>query len=108
MRKAFGAKVFVKGKHVKVALSRFAIELVLNETTVFFFDAHVYIEDKYLEQHFQKFGQIFRCHHLCNPNGMNKSYGFVDFLDMNGVSAAVAERTQLVHPGQYVKVRFMT
>ena len=27
--RAFGSKIFVKGKHVKVALSRFAIEVII-------------------------------------------------------------------------------
>ena len=38
MRKAFGAKIFVKGKHVKIALSRFGMEVALSPTVVFFYE----------------------------------------------------------------------
>jgi hypothetical protein len=38
VRRAFGSKVFVKGRHVKIALSRFAMEVVLHASTVFFFE----------------------------------------------------------------------
>ena len=37
--RAFGAnKIFVKGKLVKIALSRFAMEVVLSPTVVYFFE----------------------------------------------------------------------
>ena len=38
VRRAFGAKIFVKGKLVQIALSRFAMEIVLNPSTVYFFE----------------------------------------------------------------------
>ena len=41
MRRAFGAKVFIKGCHVKIALSRVAMEIVISEATMFFFEVVV-------------------------------------------------------------------
>ena len=60
MCRAFGAKVFVKGKIVEIALSRMAMELYLTPTSAFFFDAFVHVDDAYLERHFKKYGQVFR------------------------------------------------
>ena len=44
MRKAFASKVFIKGKHVKIALSRFAMEIVLNKSTAFFYEVRSLFE----------------------------------------------------------------
>ena len=106
VRRSFSAKVFVKGRHVKVSLSKMAMEVVLNESAVFFFDAFVFCDDVHLEQHFSTFGPIFRCMHLTdsNSNQGNKSFGFVDFVSPESAAKAERNRTQLLFPGQYVKV----
>lgn len=38
IRRAFASKVFVHGRHVKVALSRLAMEVALSDSTVYFFE----------------------------------------------------------------------
>ena len=48
--------------------------------------------------------------HLCDENGANKSFGFVDYVAKESAERACAEKTQLMFPGQYVrvsKVRFV-
>lgn len=104
IRRAFASgKIFIKGKHVKVALSKLAIELVLSETVVFFYEAHLYCDNRHLEQHFSQYGQIFRVMHLPQEES-NKTYGFVDFVRPESVDKALAQKSQLMHPGQYVRV----
>jgi len=51
-------QVFVRGRHVKVALSRFAMELILSSTVVFFYEAHLACDAKHLESHFSSFGHV--------------------------------------------------
>ena len=58
VRRAFGSKIFVKGKHVKVACSKFAMEILLSDTVVFFYDAHVHCGSKDLEKYFSQYGQV--------------------------------------------------
>ncbi len=50
------------------------------------------------------FSQIYRCSHLSEPNGLNKTYGFVDFLSTDGADRAVQQRNQLLHPGKFWNV----
>lgn len=90
MRRAFAAKIYVKGRHVRIALSRMAIEIVLNPNVCFFFEAHVPVPMAELEKHFSQFGQVYRCVHTLegrkpiNDDGEGdpetRSYGFVDFV----------------------------
>ena len=112
--RAFGAKVFVKGKHVYVALSRMAIELILSHSVVFFYDAHLFCDEDHLEQHFRRYGQVFRAIHLPSldhpgPEHQerekipNKSYGFVDFVHPRAVDSCTADKNQLLYPGQYIR-----
>jgi len=103
-RRAFSSKVFVKGRHVKVSLSRFAMELLLSPTVVFFHEAHLACDAKRLEAHFSGFGRVFRCAHLWEATGPHKSYGFVDFVDQSSVAQAAQQKQQLLYPGQYVRV----
>ena len=116
VNRAFGSKVFVKGKLVNVTLSRMAMEVMLCETSAFFFDAFLYCDDGAVDKHFRRFGPVFRATHLLNQVRddrrslsredavINKSYGFVDFVDGESTMRCLAEKTQLLHPGQYVKV----
>ncbi len=50
MRRAFGAKVHVKGHNVKIALSRLAMEVVLSPSTVYFYEAHELIGEDNIEK----------------------------------------------------------
>ena len=103
-RRAFGSKIFVRGKHVKIAMSRFALEVVLSSNVVYFFEAHMHCPDSELEKYFMQFGQIYRCHHFVDQNGQNKTYGFVDFISPQSANLAIQKKNQLLFPGQYVKV----
>ncbi len=80
------------------------MEVVLSPSVVYFFEAHVMCDDAHLEQHFGRFGHIYRCAHLTEPNGLNKTYGFVDYLSPESAERAAQERSQLLYPGQYVRV----
>ena len=48
----------MKGRLVKVCLSRFAMETVLSPSVVYFFEAHLHCDDDSLERHFSQFGQV--------------------------------------------------
>ncbi len=76
------------------------MEVVLSPSVVYFFEAHVMCEEKLLEEHFARYGQVFRCAHLTEPNGLNKTYGFVDFVSTQSAEKAVEMRSQLLHPGE--------
>ncbi len=54
----FCSQVFVKGRLVKVCLSRFAMETVLSPSVVYFFKAHLHCDEDSLERHFSQFGQV--------------------------------------------------
>ena len=60
VKRTYTNKIFIKGKHVKVTLSKLAMELILSRTVVFFYEAHEYCNKKKLEQHFKQYGQVFR------------------------------------------------
>ena len=42
VKRTYTNKIFIKGKHVKVTLSKLAMELILSRTVVFFYEAHEY------------------------------------------------------------------
>ena len=110
--RAFGIRAFVKGRHVHLSLSRFAMELLLSDTCIFFYEAYEYCDEKHLEQHFSKFGQVYRAIHIRNDPTVThsndiypwKNYGFIDFVSHESSVRALEMKTQLLHPGQYVKV----
>ncbi|XP_059093976.1 uncharacterized protein LOC131889010 [Tigriopus californicus] len=104
IRRAFASKVFVKGRHVKVALSRLAMEVALSESTVYFFEAHVYCDELHLENHFSPLGSIYRCLHFRQSTGQARSFGFVDYLDKHSADRACLNKSQLMYPGQFVRV----
>eukprot|EP00095_Tigriopus_kingsejongensis_P002386 maker-scaffold714_size108203-snap-gene-0.18 protein:Tk02386 transcript:maker-scaffold714_size108203-snap-gene-0.18-mRNA-1 annotation:"heterogeneous nuclear ribonucleoprotein a1-like 3-like isoform 1" len=104
VRRAFGAKMFVQGRYVHVALSRMAIEVIMGESIVFFYEAHEYCDEPNLEAHFSPLGPIFRCNHFKNERGVHKSFGFVDFLNQESVDRAISNKSQLMYPGQFVRV----
>ena len=60
VRRTFTNKIFIKGKHVKIALSKLGMELCLSKSAIFFYEAHDYCSIKMLEQHFKQYGQVFR------------------------------------------------
>jgi hypothetical protein len=64
------------------------------------FQAHVLCDERALDKHFSQFGHVYRCLHLCDSNGTNKSYGFVDFVSPESAERASLTRTQLLHPGE--------
>jgi len=119
--RAFGAKIIILGQHVEITLSRMAMEVILTETSAFFHDAFIQIDDIHLERHFKEFGQVFRCTHLQHrvpdadearrmgyepPAIPNKSFGFVDFVDRPATEMCLANKVQLMppQPGQYCKL----
>jgi RNA recognition motif-containing protein len=104
MRRAFGAKIFIQGKHVKVALSRLAMEVLLSPCVVFFYEAHEMIGDGNLDRYFGQFGQIYRCCQMIDDENRNKTYGFVDYINPESASAAANQKSPLMPPGQYIKV----
>ena len=60
VKRTFTNKIFIKGKHVKVTLSKLGMELILSRSVVFFYEAHNYINIKTLEKYFEQYGQVFR------------------------------------------------
>ena len=99
---------FIKGKHVKVAVSKLAMELVLSRTTVFFYEAHEHCDKKQLEEHFIQYGSIYRTYHFAQDDFQShKTYGFVDFVGEDSIPRAIAAKQQLIG-NQFVRVsRFL-
>jgi len=108
VKRTFSQKIFIKGKHVKITLSKLAMELILSTTVAFFYEAHEYCSAKKLENHFKQYGQVFRaCQFLEEDLQRYKSYGFVDFIGAESVPDAVATKQQLVND-QFIRVsKFM-
>jgi len=104
MRRAFGSKVFVHGKGVKIALSRLAMEVVLSPCVVFFWEAHERIGDRHLDGYFGQFGQIYRAAQVFDEEQKNRTYGFVDYVTPEGAQMAMQQKSILMPPGQYIKV----
>ncbi len=105
VKRAFVNKIFIKGKHVKITLSKLAMELVLSRTVLFFYEAHLPIDRRHLDQHFTQFGQVFRSFQFTNDDFTeNRIYGFVDFIGEDSVPRAMQQKQQFIHPGQYVRV----
>ena len=110
--RAFGTRAYVKGRNVHLALSKFAMELLLSDTCIFFYEAYEYCDEQHLEQHFSQFGQVYRALHIrSDPAATNtteyypwKNYGFIDFVTYESSNRAIEMKTQLLHPGQYIRV----
>lgn len=110
--RAFGTRAFVKGRHVQLSLSKFAMELLLSDTCIFFYEAYEYCDEQHLEQHFSQFGQVYRALHIRNDPALTKpsdyfpwkNYGFIDFVSYASSARALEQKTQLLHPGQFVRV----
>ena len=97
VRRVFSNKIFIKGKHVRITLSRLALELVLSKTVVFFYEAHETCDKKSLENHFSQYGQLFRTFHIMEEDFQTpKPYGFVDFVGGESVQQAILNKQQLV------------
>ena len=104
VRRAFTNKIFIKGKHCKVACSKLAIELTLSRTVVFFYEAHQYCEKKVLEKHFSQYGQVFRTFQFFEEDNQTpKNYGFVDFVGEDSVPRSTSTKQQLIKD-QFVRV----
>ncbi len=104
VRRTFTNKIFIKGKFVKVTLSKLAMELILSKTVVFFYEAHEYCDKQKLEQHFKQYGQVYRAFQFLEEDMQRpKSYGFVDFLGDDSVPRAVTTKQQLINE-QFVRV----
>lgn len=86
------------------------MELILSETSLFFCEAHLPCDDKHLEQHFRQFGSVFRCSHIPEDGSIGatelrcKTYGFVDFVSADSIERAMKQKSQLLHPGQFIKI----
>jgi len=109
VKRTFTNKIFIKGKHVKVTLSKLGMELILSRSVVFFYEAHNYINIKTLEKYFEQYGQVFRTIQLLEGEDLKryKSYGFVDFISEESVQGALATKQQLIND-QFVRVsKFM-
>jgi len=111
--RAFGTRAFVKGRNVHLSLSKFVMELLLSETCIFFYEAYEYCDEQHLDQHFSKYGQVYRALHIRNDPSITssnefypwKNYGFIDFVNYESCNRALETKIQLLHPGQYVRVR---
>lgn len=104
VRRTFTNKNFIKGKYVKVTLSKLAMELVLSPSVIFFYEAHHYCHKPKLELHFKQYGQIFRCFQFLQEDMLHpKSYGFIDFVGPDSVPRSVIQKQQLVNE-QFVRV----
>ena len=104
VRRTFTNKIFIKGKHIRTALSKLAIELVLSRSVVFFYEAHEYCKKAKLEAHFAQYGSVFRAFHFMEEDFQNyKSYGFVDFVGEDSVPRAITAKQQLIQ-NQFVRV----
>ena len=42
-------------------------QVLLSKTVVYFYDAHLFVDEATLEKYFSQFGQVFRTLHLADP-----------------------------------------
>ncbi|CAB4068845.1 unnamed protein product [Lepeophtheirus salmonis] len=106
LRRIFGQKISLGNiSRIKVTCSRFIIELLLSPNVVFFHEAYLKCEHIHLEKYFTQFGKVFRTMQFYDSYKTRfKSFGFVDYVDSAAVDRTMENRSQLIYPGQFVRV----
>jgi len=96
-------KHYIKGKRIKVDLSRPRIEFSHQTKTVYVGGLEDGIDDPELHTYFSEFGFVTRALRIPNKDGPKEKFGFVDFDDYDAVDMVITQREHYVC-GHKVKV----
>jgi len=96
-------KHYIKGKRIKVDLSRPRIEFSHQTKTVYVGGLEDGIDDPELQTYFSEFGFVTRALRIPNKDGPKEKFGFVDFDDYDAVDMVVQQREHYIC-GHKVKV----
>jgi len=96
-------KHYIKGKRIKVDLSRPRIEFSHQTKTVYVGGLEDGIDDPELMTYFSEFGFVSRALRIPNKDGPKQKYGFVDFDDYDAVDMVITQREHYIC-GHKVKV----
>jgi len=97
------SKHYIKGKRIKVDLSRPRIEFSHQTKTVYVGGLEDGIDDPELMTYFSEFGFVTRALRIPNKDGPKEKFGFVDFDDYDAVDMVMQQREHYVC-GHKVKV----
>merc|ERR1719471_2727785 len=96
-------KHYIKGKRIKVDLSRPRIEFSHQTKTVYVGGLEDGIDDPELMTYFSEFGFVTRALRIPNKDGPKEKFGFVDFDDYDAVDMVMQQREHYIS-GHKVKV----